>query len=645
MRSTVVNLHHGQQRSPYRGNTMTDDGDDRAPDSAELLRGLDRQQRLAVTSTAAPLAIIAAAGSGKTTVLTRRIAHRLLTGTADASHVVALTFTRDAAAELKRRLRRLDIRAPVEAGTFHSISLRLLHDHAVRHHRPVPVVANDRLRLLKECLTHLRWDMTPSAAAADLDWARARLVDPSEFAAASRAAGRRPAVPADRFADLHDEYSILKRRRGVVDFDDLLDTVRRIMGADREFADAVRWRFRHFFVDEAQDLNPLQHAVLDAWRGERPDLCVVGDPRQAIFGWNGADPSMLIDIEDRYPGITVIRLSATYRCPPAVVRAASSVLAGTATPDDTVSAVADGPAISVVHCTDETSEAAEVARRVASALHHRAPAEVAVLARTNDQLAVLDRALVAIGVPTVRSVGRSALDVALADAYRQLNRERLAEWAMAAFDHGDEIRRRVAEEADRFLTSNEPGGFRAWIAARNPFDDLVEPTDHAVAVATFHAAKGREWPVVFVTGVEAGLVPHGSAISDAALAEEARLLYVAITRSGSQVVISTAAVRDGRTTSQSPWLDGIVESGSADQPVAPPAPCAANTSRQDPLAALRAWRHGLARLSGVDDRAVCSDRVLQSLLDHPVADTDELAARLGVSISAARRLPPPPRVA
>jgi DNA helicase-2/ATP-dependent DNA helicase PcrA len=625
---------------------MADDrADDRAPDSAVLLRGLDTQQRLAVTSTAAPLAIIAGAGSGKTTVLTRRIAHRLLTGTADASHVVALTFTRDAAAELKRRLRRLDIRSPIEAGTFHSISLRLLRDHAVRHHRPVPVVANDRLRLLKECLTHLRWNLAPSAAASDLDWARARLVEPTEFAAASRAARRRPAVPADRFADLHDEYSALKRRRGVVDFDDLLDTIRQIMRSDREFAEAVRWRFRHFFVDEAQDLNPLQHAVLEAWRGGRADLCVVGDPRQAIYGWNGADPSMLAEIEDRYPGVTVIRLTANYRCPPQVVRAASSVLTGTATPDDTVSAVADGPAISVVHCADETAEAVEVARRVASALHHRAPAEVAVLARTNDQLGVLDRALIASGVPTVRSVGRSALDVALADAYRQPNRERLAEWAMAAFDDADEIRRRVAEEVDRFLTSNEPGGLRAWIAARNPFDDLIEPTDHAVAVATFHSAKGREWPVVFVTGVEAGLVPHGSALSESALAEEARLLYVAITRSGSQVIITTAGVRDGRTTAPSPWLDGIIQSGAADQPVAPPVPASGTSPRQDPLAALRAWRHGLARLSGVDDRAVCSDRVLQSLLDRPADSTDELAARLGVSISAARRLPPPPRSA
>ena len=121
-------------------------------------------------------------------------------------------------------------------------------------------------------------------------------------------------------------YEALKTRRGVVDFDDLLERCLHALTDDRQWASGIRWRFRHLFVDEAQDLNPLQHAVLEGMRGGRPDLCLVGDPRQAIYGWNGADPSMLAEVERRYPGVTVVRLLSNYRCSPQIVRAGAAVL-------------------------------------------------------------------------------------------------------------------------------------------------------------------------------------------------------------------------------------------------------------------------------------------------------------------------------
>ncbi len=611
-------------------------------DAARLLDGLDADQRQAVTSPAAPLAIIAAAGSGKTTVLTRRIAHRILTESAEASHTLALTFTRDAASEMKRRLRRLDLRDPIEAGTFHSVALRLLRDHALTHHIAPPQIATDRVRLMRECLTELRLDLVAFLALADLDWARARLVRPDEYDAACRLHRRRSTVPARRFADLSAAFERLKKRRGVVDFDDLLERGVSDMADDRTFADVVRWRFRHFYVDEAQDLNPLQHALLEAWRGGRPDICLVGDPRQAIYGWNGADHTTLADVELRYPGVTVISLRTNYRCTPQVVRAAAAVLTSAEQSDDTRADRPDGAAIAIREYATDADEAVGVAIQVRAALNHAPGRDIAVLARTNDQLTELQRVLTRHGVPTERATGRSPLEVALATAYRTGGREQLAVWTEGAFADSDEAVRRVAEEADRYLTSGQSGGFRAWVDARNPFDDLLlTGRDDAVAVLTFHAAKGREWPIVVVTGAEDGLVPHSSASSPAQLAEEARLLYVALTRAGRDLTVTYALRRKDATARRSRWLDVIEGTAAADVAVAPPMP-RSSAPAADPLDALRDWRAVVARAAGVPEGAVCNDRVLATLLSEPPADHTELADRLGMSRTSAARLRPLP---
>ena len=182
--------------------------------TAGLLNGLDDAQRAAVTTDASPLAIIAAAGSGKTTVLTRRIAHRISSGDAAARHVLALTFTRDAAGELHRRLRRLDLREPIEAGTFHSVALRLLRDRAVANDRPIPHVAPDRVRLVREVLTQLRLRGDASGVVADLDWARARMVAPDDFDRAARSARRRTSVATGSY---HDVVGRCPRQQGSVE--------------------------------------------------------------------------------------------------------------------------------------------------------------------------------------------------------------------------------------------------------------------------------------------------------------------------------------------------------------------------------------------------------------------------------------------
>jgi DNA helicase-2/ATP-dependent DNA helicase PcrA len=609
----------------------------------DLLRGLDAEQLLAVTTDAAPLAIIAAAGSGKTTVLTRRIARRIADGTADANRVLALTFTRDAAAEMRRRLRRLDVRERIECGTFHAVALRLLRDRAVAEGTAAPVVAQDRIRLLKEVLTETRVGIDPYSAQTDIDWARARLVHPRDFGAANRAERRRSNLTADTFPLVMERYAAIKRRRGVVDFDDLLVDVLELIRRDATFRDIVRWRFRHLFVDEAQDLNPLQHALLEEVRGGRNDICLVGDHRQAIYGWNGADPSTLVDVEERFRGVTVVALTGNYRCSPQIVRAGAAALSGAGMTDDTASRRSDGRSVRFVASTDEHGEAVTIATVAADLVQRHGPRRVAVLTRTNDQLNEIGRALEAAGLPIERSAGRSPLDRAVAEANRCTNREQLGLLAETIWESeaGDPVRLRVAEEIDRFLSSGESGGFRAWVEARQPFDDL-DPDDGegAISLVTFHAAKGREWSGVVVAGVEEGLVPHFSSKTRAQHEEEARLLYVALTRASEELVVTWATERRGLPTAESPLLAAVRTTTLADAPQPPPAAMGAVKRPVDPLAPLREWRTAVARAGGVVDHAVCSDATLRGLIERPPADAADVAVRLGLSPSAAERMAP-----
>jgi DNA helicase-2/ATP-dependent DNA helicase PcrA len=612
--------------------------------SAErLLVGLDADQRRAVESDAAPLAIVASAGSGKTTVLTRRIAYRIESGHAEPRHIAALTFTRDAAGELRRRLRRLDIHESIEAGTFHSIALRLLRDRALTRNESMPALAPDRQRLVRECLKELRMEIDAYPAMTDIDWARARRIEPVDYERQSRAARRRGAVPPSRFVDVAAAYERLKRRRGVVDFDDLLDLNLRAVQTDEAFRSLVHWRFRHFFVDEAQDLNPLQHALLEAWRGGRPDICLVGDPRQAIYGWNGSDHTTMTEVERFYPGVTVISLTTNYRCSPQVVSAGAAALGASGQRDETASNRPDGNPLRIVSYPTVETEAAAISAFVRTTLQSHSPSGIAVLARTNDQLVPIENALAAAQIATQRAVGRSPLEIALGDAYRMTSREALALWADEQFTHHDPLRRRVAEEVDRFLTSQEPGGFRSWVDSRSPFDDLeVEADAGAVSLLTFHGAKGREWPVVVVAGAEDGLIPHTSALSAAQQAEEARLLYVAITRAVDHLVITRAESRRGVPTRPSPWLQAVQETIADDRPVPPP-PRPPRTQPADPLAELKAWRLQVARGAAVSELTICSDTVLRGLLERPPASTDELATRLGLTPLAAAELRPLPQ--
>ena len=619
----------------------------------DITSGLEESQWRAVTTDAPLLAVIAGAGSGKTSVLTRRVAYRALSGSSDARHSVVLTFTRQAAFELKRRLASFGLDDAPIAGTFHAVCLSILRQKWDDEGRRHPTVISDRTRLVAEVLGEKQRGNLHDLVQ-EIDWARARRITPDRYAGVAKRDGRSVSTGGRDVARVMTDVENLKRKRGVIDLDDLLDLVIGAMN-DPTYAAAIRWRFRHFFVDEAQDLNPLQYEVLASLLGDRTDLTLVGDPAQAIYGFNGSDPRFLTDVERYFPGVEIVRLDSNHRCTPEIVATGVRLLAeNRETPPALTSARPSGtPPVSYVF-DDDALEAAGIAQIVAEVKPTFARwRDVAVLTRTNAQLPAIHEALTAVGVPAVLS-GAAASDpiqLAVRSAGEQPNRSRLAMWSHDArqpSDDSDErvivARRRVADAVDEFIADGgrDGLGFVAWVRTNRPFQN--ERSDDAVELLTFHAAKGREWYAVVVAGCEVGLVPHSSARSDDARAEENRLAYVAITRASDRLVFTSSRHRRNREVVPSSFLSHLPSA----PPPSPPTDeflAGQQTRRErdastgDPvLDALIEWRSRTARVSGVAPTLICSDRTLAEIARRAPRSLPELSDVPGVGPVVASRI-------
>jgi len=649
-----------------------------------LLRGLNDRQREAVTTTAAPLAILAGAGSGKTRVLTRRIAWQVLRGEVEAGHVLAVTFTRKAAGELTERLAALGLRRRVAAGTFHALALAQLRRRWAERGETVPNILDRKVRLLAPMLGG---GPTVGAEAAEvageIEWAKARLVRPSGYEAAVVAARRRTPRPAGEVASYYERYERDKARRGLVDFDDLLWRLAEAIESDEAFAAATRWRVRHLFVDEFQDVNRAQFRLLRAWLGERHDLCVVGDDDQAVYGFTGADASYLVDFPRCFPGARAVRLEDNYRSSPQILATACAVLpAGPRTKRHLRATLADGPLPVVTAYPSDLEEARAVARALQDA-HGPGVAwsSMAVLYRTNAQSAAFEVALRAAGIPfRVRGAARFLERPEVAGALGELRRAGeaapglpfsahlagLTVWAGGAPDERREHVDALVRLGRDYLESGDEGagslaGFLAHLAAALADDDPAAGAD-AVDLLTFHRAKGLEWPTVFATGLERGLVPIAYAETPAALAEERRLLYVALTRAKHDLRLSWAQRRTlgGRTLTRqpSPYL-AVIEAalgalaGDGDWRAAVAAQrarlaetrAALARSRAGPeagadpavLADLVEWRRHLARASGVPARVIFHDATLAAVAAARPRTREALLALPGLGALSVER--------
>lgn len=573
----------------------------------ELLRGCDESQIAAITSPAKTLLVIAGAGAGKTRVLTRRIAWRIADGDASPAFCLALTFTRKAASELRTRLGTLGLPSPVNAGTFHAIALAQLRQRAIDRGRPLPVLVERKSQLLGKVLpqwSNRRLSKVPlerrdllASVASEIEWAKARLVRPENYLIEATRAARTPAIDLEAVAEGFALYETERKRRRLYDFDDLLTTVTELISRDADFAAMQRWKFQHLFVDEFQDANAAQIQLLDAWCGSTRDLFCVGDARQAIYGWNGADPTAMENFKMRYLGAEVLELSTNYRSGASLVRFARAALPASA--GSQTAAREEGPVPTIHAYPSETDEAIGVTERIRELYRKRGTfVNCAVLARTNAQLSLIARALETIGIPTRKSgsdeflalpVIRRSLELLNGDLDRrrsspQVFRAWLADLALEldsetpddAFpgEPGEAVVRAPGELANLealVLMAREyqeleplpsPDGFQAYLE-QTLAEDVLPATAEAVDLLSFHRAKGLEWSVVFVIGLEDGFVPISHAKNRAMLAEEQRLLYVALSRAEQELHCSWARQRTfgkkSLSREPSPYLAAIRE--------------------------------------------------------------------------------------
>ncbi|MBK8915630.1 MAG: UvrD-helicase domain-containing protein [Phycisphaerales bacterium] len=621
----------------------------------EILSGLNPPQREAVTHVEGPLLIVAGPGSGKTRVVTRRLAHLVLSGVAPRN-ILAITFTNKAADELRRRVMELGVPRGAWVHTFHALGARLLGEFG-------PLVGvqpgfsiydeADQLKLVKDALeqcslSEASWP--PNVALARISAAKNRLLDAAGFAAQANDA------PNRTYARVFKEYEKLLQRANALDFDDLLLRPAQLLRDHPDVAAALNDRFRHVMVDEYQDTNHVQYVLARQLSQQHGNLCVTGDPDQSIYGWRGADIRNILDFEADFRAARVIRLEQNYRSSAAILEAADALIHhNRARKRKTLwTENPRGEPVNIWRFDTGFSEADRIAAAIVrEAAQGRRWSDFAIMYRVNALSRTLEDALRNRGVPyriargvafygrkevkdavaylrllvnpaddaallrvintPTRGIGKTTIErlarlapvlrLSLLDACRRASEfeelrplaAKLAPFVRVMDDLARETsvplatlvdrvidqsglaealrkeRDQDAQDEDRAANVAELVSAAARFAEEHPGAGLVEflqrtsligdqdtidPEAGAVQLLTLHAAKGLEFPWVFLVGVERGLLPHERALSDGkdGVEEERRLCFVGMTRAMQHLVISHARQRlfRGATQVQSP---------------------------------------------------------------------------------------------
>ncbi|MGR0219571.1 ATP-dependent helicase [Agromyces sp. ZXT2-6] len=556
-----------------------------------LLAALDDEQRVAAEALVGPVCVLAGAGTGKTRAITHRIAYGVASGAYDPARVMALTFTSRAAAELRTRLRALGA-GGVPARTFHAAALaQLNHFWPIVAGGPAPRVLEYKGRLLglaaERC--RLRVDTaTLRDVAAEIEWRKVSVLGMDEYRARLASRGAPGSLDADQFLELVAAYEQLKDERRSMDFEDVLLATAGMIETEPAVAMQVREGYRHFVVDEYQDVSPAQQHLLDLWLGDRRDVCVVGDASQTIYSFAGASAEYLLGFERRYPDATVVRLERNYRSTPEIIEVANRLVRGrpgalrltAAAPDagdpaiggtaatraaaTSQRAVPHGAPPAIVAYPDELTEARGTATRIRERIDAGIPAEsIAVLMRVNSQSALLEQSLAEVGVSTrVRGAQRFFDQPEVKQAVHAIRAQALAAtgeplfktvsdalrslgWSVEPPDGPGAVRSRWESlNALARLVDDVPAGttLRAFaddLSARAEAQN--EPAIAAVTLATLHSAKGLEWDEVHLVGLTEGMLPIAYATGLEAIDEERRLLYVGITRARRRLTLSWSA--------------------------------------------------------------------------------------------------------
>jgi len=607
---------------------------------------LNDVQLAAVRHANGPCLIFAGAGSGKTRVLTHRIAHLLNDLDVFPDRILAVTFTNKAAGEMKSRLERMVGTAARDlwVGTFHSMCVRILR----RDGKKIGISSNfaiideaDQRALIKDILTDLDYDdrqVTPGAALSEISKAKNLLQTPDQYLAAHES------FIGERYGNVFKEYERRLRESNSLDFDDLIAKTIELLETDKEVRTRYQNKFRYVLVDEYQDVNFAQYRLLTLFAGEHKNLTVVGDDDQSIYSWRGSDYRMILRFEEDFPGAKVFTLEENYRSTQSILDAAAALVANNKTRQEKklFTNRSAGDAITAFCAETERAEARYVVEKIKNAVREGAAyRDFLILYRTNAQSRVFEEAMISDGIPyrvvggvgfyarqeikdvisylryilnpsdaiafkrivnvPRRSIGAQTL-ASLVDAAtrakmsvgeavfdsellktavpkKQKELERFAElvgsWRerldsftisdllVAVMEESGYVRELQNEDTNdartrlenlqelvgvaREFETNEPEGtladFLGNIALISDLDAL-DPSASYVTLMTMHGAKGLEFPVVFLTGLEEGVFPHSRALIEMdELEEERRLAYVGLTRAIDKLFLSYAERR------------------------------------------------------------------------------------------------------
>lgn len=609
---------------------------------------LNDRQCEAVKHTEGPLLITAGAGSGKTKVLTCRIAHLLELGVAPY-RILAITFTNKAAKEMKERVTNL-VGAQADSiwlSTFHSFCAKLLRFEIDGFHgytRNFTIYdSSDQLVLVKDCLKKLNLDdkqFTPRSVLGTISSAKNVLMDAKAFAA------KASDFYEQKVADVYALYQEKLRENNAVDFDDLLFLAVRLLQENEEVREKYQSRFQYILVDEYQDTNHAQYALAKILAARWRNICVVGDADQSIYAWRGADIRNIIDFTRDYPDAASIKLEQNYRSTKTILHAANAVIDNNESRPKKTLWTENPTGNKIIHYQAQTEH--DEADYIAGVIYnrheisHEPYGDMAILFRTNAQSRVLEEKLMRYAIPYTmvggtkfydrkeikdvlaylrllynpedslsltriinvpkRNIGATTMEhvaayaeaqgISLFEALSSTDeipitkraKASLENFAAMIFDllndiegkdvlslietvikqtgYGDMLDKEAEHDpqgesrkenvgeflsvAKDYMDSNPEGNLQDFlenVALVSDVDDF-ESSDSKVTLMTLHAAKGLEFPVVFLTGLDEGLFPHSRTLMDPAqVEEERRLAYVGITRAERQLYVTNAVTR------------------------------------------------------------------------------------------------------
>jgi DNA helicase-2/ATP-dependent DNA helicase PcrA len=606
------------------------------PDEDPILEGLNPDQYEAVTHHSGPLLVIAGAGSGKTRVLTHRIAHLIQAHGISPFEILAITFTNKAADEMKTRVGALvgPVAEKMWVSTFHSACVRILRRDAARLGYPSSFTIYDQAdaqRLTGYVIRDLNLDpkrFPPRSVHATISAAKNDAISVDEYT------DRAKVIFERKIADVYREYQKRLHTAGAMDFDDLLQVTVELFRKEPEVLAHYQQRFKHVLVDEYQDTNKVQNELVLLLAAEHRNVCIVGDSDQSIYRFRGADIRNINEFEEAFPDATVIILDQNYRSTQRILDAANAVISNNMgrKPKELWTDSGTGEMLVRYHADDEGDEAQWVAHEI-SRLHDEGErwSDCAVFYRTNAQSRIMEEALLRVGAPykvvggtrfydrrevkdalaylkaainpvdevsvkrvlnvPKRGVGDSS--VGRLDAWATANGQPFVEALRSAPEAG--VTGRAVGGIDDFLTlldhlaglrddgpgpilesAMERSGYLAELQAERSVDadgrlenlaeligfarefdtveefleqvglvadtdDLPESDSGSIVLMTLHAAKGLEFPNVFILGMEDGVFPHLRALGEPAeLEEERRLCYVGITRARQRLYLTNA---------------------------------------------------------------------------------------------------------